>query len=113
MVRVRARVGMGSKKHPKRLPAPVYCCADLEQRLRDHVVSFGAQGALNLGEYMSVPTTHAVRGTALVKLEGLIRCLLTVSPKGYLNYKDLKSAVLVLARSYANLVPSAFKCLGE
>ena len=61
--------------------------------------------AMDLGEYMSVPTTHAVRGTALVKCGDLLVALLTVCPAGMIKYKDLKAASQTLGLKFKGLVP--------
>ena len=104
-MRSRARVGTGGKKPKVRPQTPFYCIVDLQNRLEEHVVAKGVGKAMDLGEYMSVPTTHAVRGTALVKCGDLLVALLTVCPAGMIKYKDLKAASQTLGLKFKGLVP--------
>lgn len=116
MVRNRARSSSASKSKTfpaVRQPTPFYCSLDLQTRLKEFVVNKGATRALDLGEYMNVPTSHAVRGSALVKLKDLVMLLAGVSSTGLILYKDLKSVTHFLGVNYPGMKAISYASVDE
>ena len=59
-------------------PVREYDPEDLQQALSAYIRRVGVEAAFDLGCYKSLPATFAVRGTGLVKIQGLLKVLLTV-----------------------------------
>ncbi|CAE8618724.1 unnamed protein product [Polarella glacialis] len=84
-----------------------------EDQLKEFVVNKGATRALDLGEYMNVPTSHAVRGSALAKLKDLAMLLAGVSSTGLILYKDLKSVTHFLGTNYPGMKAISYPSVDE
>ena len=94
MVRTRAKTST-AKKPVIRKATPAYDADQLLDYLKAHAKKSGDK-AFDTGEYLRIPTSHAVRGGALVKevVYNLIVAILNVAPACQLHYRDLKSALM-------------------
>ena len=104
MVRTVAKSSLKGNREPaKRAATPPYCTEQLGDALKKVVVREGIAKAFDLGEYLHVPLTHAVRGKALLGVEELITALLGVTPFALIKYKDLKDKLRFLLQVYPDL----------
>ena len=71
---------------PKRGPTPAYDKDNLMASMERYISLQGCNKALDLGIYMHLPLTHAVRGHGLLACQGFIRALLGAVPAGQVLY---------------------------